>query len=323
MLRYSILYTMENASFSEWLERFGSYLRMRNYSPRTIEKYVQTVRRFARYAWFRQHSDPGVASFDETALENAPLDADVNVSAALVTDFFSCLAEKQDYKPKTLHRMISTLSSFYRYLYVQGVVVADPMLGVERPRIKNQELKYLKHSQVTRLINTIENGRDRLIVRLIYATGVRVSELCAMNVEDIDFEEQTIRVKGKGDKIRTVFVDEETLEEISRFIGNTIEGPLFLGQQGNHLSPRTVQHLFRQYAPAGITPHKIRHSYASELYRRSKNLRVVQENLGHSSIKTTEIYLHTDIDERKRVYQQYFPLSNGNGGERSGRSDDA
>ena len=130
-----------------------------------------------------------------------------------------------------------------------------------------------------------------------------------MNIEDIDFEEQTIRIKGKGGKIRTVFIDPETLREMEPFIGNRIEGPLFVGQQGNHISPRTVQHLFERYAPAGITPHKIRHSYASELFRRSKNLRVVQENLGHSSIKTTEIYLHTDLDERKRVYQQYFPLS--------------
>ena len=283
---------------------------MRNYSPRTIKKYGQTLQRFARYVWLRQHSGPGGALLDDAALEAALLDADVNVSAALVTDFFSCLSEGRDYKPKTFHRMISTLSSFYRYLYAQGVVVANPMLGVERPRIKNQELKYLKHSQVIRLINSIEGERDRLIVRLIYATGVRVSELCAINIEDIDFEEQTIRVKGKGDKIRTVFVDEETLDEVNGFIGNKIEGPLFLGQQGNHLSPRTVQHLCKQYAPAGITPHKIRHSYASELYRRSKNLRVVQENLGHSSIKTTEIYLHTDLDERRNVYRQYFPLAN-------------
>jgi integrase/recombinase XerC/integrase/recombinase XerD len=302
---------MENVSFSEWIDRFGGYLRMRNYSPRTIEKYIQTLRRFARYAWVRENLDPDGAGFDDTLLDDALLDADVNVSTALVTDFFSYLAERRDYQPRTLHRMISTLSSFYRYLYVQGAVAVDPMIGVERPRIKNQELKYLKHSQVIRLINTIENERDRLIVRLIYATGVRVSELCSINIEDIDFEEHTIRVRGKGDKIRTVFVDDETLEEIERFIGNKIAGPLFPGQQGKHLSPRTVQHIFRQYAPPGITPHKIRHSYASELYRRSKNLRVVQENLGHSSIKTTEIYLHTDIDERKRVYQQYFPLSNG------------
>jgi len=306
---------MEKTSFSEWLERFTSYLRMRNYSPRTIKKYGQTIQWFARYAWLREHLGPDGISIDDAAFESAPLDADVNVSAALVTDYFSFLSEARDYKPKTLHRMISTLSSFYRYLSAQGAVIANPMLGVERPRIKNQELKYLKHSQVIRLLNTIENERDRLIVRLIYATGVRVSELCAINVEDIDFEEQTIRVKGKGDKIRTVFVDEETLDVINGFIGNTIQGPLFLGQQGNHLSPRTVQHLFKRYAPAGITPHKIRHSYASELYRRSKNLRVVQENLGHSSIKTTEIYLHTDLDERRTVYQQYFPLSNGKKGE--------
>ena len=302
---------MENVSFSEWIDRFGGYLRMRNYSPRTIEKYIQTLRRFARYAWVRENLDPDGAGFDDTLLDDALLDADVNVSTALVTDFFSYLAERRDYRPRTLHRMISTLSSFYRYLYVQGAVAVDPMIGVERPRIKNQELKYLKHSQVIRLINTIENERDRLIVRLIYATGVRVSELCSISIEDIDFEDHTIRVRGKGDKIRTVFIDDETLDEVGRFIGNKIAGPLFPGQQGKHLSPWTVQHIFRQYAPPGITPHKIRHSYASELYRRSKNLRVVQENLGHSSIKTTEIYLHTDIDERKRVYQQYFPLSNG------------
>jgi len=300
---------MENTLFPEWLERFSSYLRMRNYSPRTIKKYEQTIQRFARYAWVRQQT--GRDPFSEEELDSAPLDADVNVSSALVTDFFSYITERRDYKPKTLHRMISTLSSFYRYLYTQGVVVANPLLGVERPRIKNQELKYLKHSQVIRLLRSIEDRRNRLIVRLIYATGVRVSELCAINVEDIDFEEQTIRVKGKGDKIRTVFVDEETLDEIDEFIGNKIEGPLFIGQQGNHISPRTVQHIFKENAPDGITPHKIRHSYASELYRRSKNLRVVQENLGHSSIKTTEIYLHTDLEERKRVYQQYFPLSNG------------
>lgn len=300
---------MENTLFPEWLDRFSSYLGMRNYSPRTIKKYEQTVQRFARYAWVRQQADRD--PFSEEELDSAPLDADVNVSSALVTDFFSYITERRDYKPKTLHRMISTLSSFYRYLYTQGVVVANPMLGVERPRIKNQELKYLKHSQVIRLIRSIKDKRDKLIVRLIYATGVRVSELCAINVEDIDFEEQTIRVKGKGDKIRTVFVDEETLKDIDEFIGNKIEGPLFVGQQGNHISPRTVQHIFKENAPDGITPHKIRHSYASELYRRSKNLRVVQENLGHSSIKTTEIYLHTDLEERKRVYQQYFPLSNG------------
>ncbi len=93
------------------------------------------------------------------------------------------------------------------------------------------------------------------------------------------------------------------------FIGDRKEGPLFPGQMGKPISPRTIQFIFRQYAPEGITPHKLRHSYASELYSRSRNLKVVQENLGHSSIKTTEIYLHTDVEERKKVYREFFPLS--------------
>jgi integrase/recombinase XerC/integrase/recombinase XerD len=219
----------------------------------------------------------------------------------------------QTYKPKTFHRIISTLSSFYRFLYSQDVVTTNPLVGIDRPRIKQQEVKYLKHSQVLRLIDSIDDSRDKLIVRTIYATGVRVSELCNMNIEDIDFDEHTIRIRGKGDKIRTVFIDEDTLGDISKFIGNRIIGPLFIGQQGKHISSRAIQHIFKHYAPQGITPHKIRHSYASELYKRSKNLRVVQENLGHTSIKTTEIYLHTDIDERRQVYQQYFPLSGTDG----------
>jgi len=109
-----------------------------------------------------------------------------------------------------------------------------------------------------------------------------------------------------------VFVDEETLDEIAGLIGNRLSGPLFPGQTGNHISTRTVQLIFKKYAPPGITPHKIRHSYASELYRRSRNLRVVQENLGHASIKTTEVYLHTDVDERRQVYREFFPLASAN-----------
>jgi integrase/recombinase XerC/integrase/recombinase XerD len=179
--------------------------------------------------------------------------------------------------------------------------------------VKGQELVYMKHSQVLELLGAIPDLRDRLVVRTIYATGVRVSELSGIQVKDIDFASHTIRVKGKGGKIRIVFMDGETLEEIRAFIGDRREGPLFPGQMGRAISPRTIQFIFRKYAPPGITPHKLRHSYASELYSRSKNLKVVQENLGHSSIKTTEIYLHTDVEERKKVYENYFPLSKDGG----------
>ncbi|MDD1665745.1 MAG: tyrosine-type recombinase/integrase [Methanomicrobiales archaeon] len=300
---------MENGPFSEWLPRYRYYLRMRNYSERTIESYKEIIERFARYLWLRRHSDPGKLIFYWKDLESARLDEKVAATEPEVTDFLSFLSSLRSYQPRTFQRIISTLSSFYRFLKLQKVVDNNPLADMERPRVKDKELIYMKHSQVLDLLAKIEDPRDRLVVRTIYATGVRVSELCGIRIEDIDFGGQTIRVKGKGGKIRTVFIDEDTLGEIRGFIGERREGPLFPGQMGKPVSPRTVQFIFRQYAPAGITPHKLRHSYASELYSRSHNLRVVQENLGHTSIKTTEIYLHTDVEERKKVYRDFFPLS--------------
>ncbi|MGA2121211.1 MAG: site-specific tyrosine recombinase/integron integrase [Methanoregula sp.] len=304
---------MESGYFSEWLKSYRNYLRMRNYSPRTLDSYEQVIKHFGYYVWLRRNTDVTKLVFYWKDFEKARLDTSVEVTPVIINDFLTFVSSMQTYKPKTFHRIISTMSSFYRYLCTQGVVGLNPLTGIDRPRIKQQDIKYLKHNQVLRLIDSIDDPRDKLIVRTIYATGVRVSELCNMNIEDIDFDEHTIRIRGKGDKIRLVFVDEDTLADILKFIGNRIVGPLFVGQQGKHISSRAIQHIFKHYAPSGITPHKIRHSYASELYKRSKNLRVVQENLGHTSIKTTEIYLHTDIDERRQVYQQYFPLSESNG----------
>ena len=269
----------------------------------------QVIRHFGYYVWLRRHTDVTKLVIYWKDFDNARLDTSVEVTPVIANDFLSFVSSMQTYKPKTFHRIISTLSSFYRFLYTQGAVTANPLTGIDRPRIKQQDVKYLKHNQVLRLLDSIDDPRDKLIVRTIYATGVRVSELCNMNIEDIDFDEHTIRIRGKGDKMRTVFIDDDTRADILKFIGNRIEGPVFVGQQGKNISSRAIQHIFKNYAPSGITPHKIRHSYASELYKRSKNLRVVQENLGHTSIKTTEIYLHTDIDERRQVYQQYFPLS--------------
>lgn len=281
---------------------------MRNYSPKTLLSYDQTLTRFGHYIWLTRsnHGEVTHQSFHKHPLR---LETEVEVSAIEITSFLSFLTTGREYHATTLNRILSSLSSFYRFMIMQDILSANPVPRIDRPRVKDKELQYLKHSQVIRLLRSIPDSRDRLIVRIIYATGVRVSELCSINVEDIDIDDQMIRVRGKGGKIRMVFVDQETLDGIDIIIGDRLTGPLFFGQQGNHISPRTIQHIFRKYAPEGITPHKIRHSYASELYRRSKNLRVVQENLGHASIKTTEVYLHTDLDERRRVYHDHFPLS--------------
>lgn len=303
---------MKNNYFSEWMPRFLNHLRMRNYSQRTIETYRGVIRTFAHYVWLRKHANPEKLVIYWKDLSKARLDVSVDVLPVIVNDYLSFINSLKTYRARTLRRILSTLSSFYRYLNMQGVIATNPIATVERPRLREEGLVYLKHDQVVSLINSIEDPRDRLVVRLIYATGVRVSELCSIDVEDIDFEEQTIRIRGKGGKFRIVFVDSETLSEIRSYLQGRGSGPLFFGQNKKHISRRTVQYIFSKYAPKGITPHKIRHSYASELYRRSKNLRVLQENLGHSSIKTTEIYLHTDLEERRRIYQEFFPLAKNN-----------
>ena len=133
------------------------------------------VRHFAYYIWLRRNSDPQNLLIYWEEFSKARLDTSVDVRPVFITDYFSFINSRKTYKPTTTHRIISSLSSFYRFLYSQGVITANPMIAIERPKIKDQEFRYLKHSQVIRLIASITDDRDRLIVRTIYATGVRVS----------------------------------------------------------------------------------------------------------------------------------------------------
>ena len=297
-------------TFNAWIPRYISSLQTKNYSENTIEAYARVLKLFAKYQTYLTEHDGELPETTEDFSEYG-MGAEIDVSAYEIVDFFTLIRNERHLSAASIHQYDSALSSFYRYLIVQDLLEANPMDKVDRPKIKDRELKYLRHKEVMEFIASLENPRDALLVRTIYATGMRVSEVCGMNAEHIDFEEGTIRVRGKGGKIRVVFCDADTLSGIKEFLGERTSGSVFEGRNGAPLSPRTVQHIFSLYAPKGITPHKIRHSYASELYRRSHNIRVVQENLGHTSIKTTEIYVHTDLDERRRAYKQYFPLATG------------
>lgn len=297
-------------TFNIWISRYLSNLETKNYSENTIEAYGRILNLFARYKTYLTEHD-GTTPENIGVLTGLGMNAEIDTDAYEISDFFTMIRNELHLRPASLHQYDSALSSFYRHLIAQNVVDANPMDHVERPKIKDRELKYLRHKEVMNFIASLGNPRDALLIRTIYATGMRVSELCGLCAEHISFDEQTIRVRGKGGKIRIVFCDPDTLAMIQQHLDDRAEGPVFLGNRGHAISPRTVQHIFHLYAPPGITPHKIRHSYASELYKRSHNLRVVQENLGHNSIQTTEIYIHTDLDERRKAYQEYFPLAAG------------
>jgi len=258
----------------------------KNYSQHTIRAYERPLR---EYAMYKAH----LMNTEDAAVETTPLE---------ITDFFTTIRRRNGgLKATTLRQYETALSSFYRHLIGQNVVNTNPMDRVERPKLKDRELKYLHHREVRELLKAIPNMRDKLIIRLIYTTGMRVSEVVGLEVGDIDFDNQAIQVRGKGGKIRTVFCDVDTLTLIREYLHGRTGGRVW------GITAMRIRQIFNRYAPRGITPHKIRHSYATELYRRSHNLRLVQELLGHSSIQTTQIYVHADADERRKEYLEAFP----------------
>ncbi|HJJ30534.1 MAG TPA: site-specific tyrosine recombinase/integron integrase [Methanocorpusculum sp.] len=297
-------------TFSIWIPRYLSNLKTKNYAENTIEAYGRILKLFAKYETHLKEND-GVLPLSCEELNNYGMGAEIDANSYEIGDFFTLIRDERKLSAASLHQYDSALSSFYRYLISQDITETNPMAKIDRPKIKDRELIYLKHNEVMTFLGSLKKPRDALLIRTIYATGMRISEVCGVLAEHIDFEEETIRVRGKGGKIRIVFCDPDTLSQIREHLNGKKSGPVFEGRNGNPISPRTVQHIFNLYAPPGITPHKIRHSYASELYKRSHDLRVVQENLGHNSIQTTEIYIHTDLEQRKKAYRSYFPLANG------------
>lgn len=272
-----------------WIEKYVENLQTQGRSKNTIDAYKRTLLQFA--SW--KNND------------------DVNTTSQELQDFFYELRIKRNLKPASLHQYEAAISSFYQFLYKQDDIIdKNPMDKVDRPKIKQNQPKIPHHEEVMDIIDRIAkmDTKYALIIRTIYATGMRISELCSLRIEDINFKENIIKIcHGKGGKDRFVCCDAETLDEIKFYIGSRISGYVFVGNADGHISTHAVQKMFRKYAPSGITPHKIRHSFATELYKASHDLTAVQNSLGHSSIQTTQIYLHSDIEEMKKAYSS-FPL---------------
>jgi len=173
--------------------------------------------------------------------------------------------------------------------------------------------KYLKEDEVRKLLNAPdrEKTRDRLILRILYRCGLRVSELTSLKIEDINFDEGMITIRGgKGDKDRIVPVDDETLDLIQLYKGDADEGVLILSQRNDPLSTRQIERIVKRYADeAGIKknvyPHMLRHSFAVHCLKSGMNLRSVQKMLGHSSLTTTQIYLDLTGEDVKKDYEEH------------------
>jgi len=222
---------------------------------------------------------------------------------------------------KTLQRELSALRSLYRYLLREGVVSQNPALGVPAPKTARKLPVTLDADQLCGLLDNGDEDplslRDTAMVELFYSSGLRLAELVAIDIGDIDAD-ASLEVIGKGAKSRLVPVGSLALKAIGRWLqvrgayAGTEEKALFVSRRGNRIHPRTVQKRLRHWAKAqgasrNVHPHMLRHSFASHLLESSGDLRAVQELLGHSDISTTQIYTHLDFQHLAEVYDKAHP----------------
>lgn len=223
---------------------------------------------------------------------------------------------------RSLQRMLSALRSFYKYLNREGLVNINPALDIKAPKVPRRLPKTLSADSIDELldIQTEEplEVRDLAMMELLYSSGLRVSELVGIDLTDLDLRDALIRVLGKGRKERQVPIGSKAREALKRWLSvrNTLVAPnemaLFVGQRGRRLSSRTVEQRMQRWGEmAGVSgslhPHKLRHSFATEMLAQSGDLRAVQELLGHADISTTQIYTHLDFNQLQQIYRSAHP----------------
>ncbi|MGH8174850.1 MAG: tyrosine recombinase XerC [Steroidobacter sp.] len=224
--------------------------------------------------------------------------------------------------PRTISRRLSALRSFFHFLIREGELGANPAIGIQAPKAKKRLPATIDVDQMTRLLSFRTNEqlglRDKAIMELFYSSGLRLAELVGLDLTDIDLADRTVRVLGKGAKMRVVPVGRHAVDAISRWLKERTtlaaigEPALFVGHRGERLSPRTVQLRVADWAKRQglglhVHPHMFRHSFASHLLESSQDLRGVQELLGHANIATTQIYTHLDFQHLARIYDAAHP----------------
>lgn len=230
---------------------------------------------------------------------------------------------------RTLHNHVSGLRAFYLFLRQRGIVESNPFTGVALPKLDIPLPKFLTQPQMQTLLETPvqlwKNGkleefaafRDTLIMELLYGGGLRVSELCGLNYEHIDLDQAVARVIGKGNKERLCPLGPVALRCLNTFtdrfdLSKELDSPIVCQQNGRRMEPRQVQKLLKVHLaaaglPLDMTPHKLRHSFATHLLDNGADLRIVQELLGHSSLSTTQLYTHVSIARLKEAHKQAHP----------------
>jgi integrase/recombinase XerD len=245
-----------------------------------------------------------------------------------LVDFLAGLY-RQKLESKTVARHVVTLRNFFRYAQMQDAIAEDPAMNLESPKIRKSLPGYLRLEDVERLLqqpdgSTVAGLRDRAMLEVLYSTGLRVSELTGLRVNDLDTKVGCVRCIGKGDKERVVPVGRKALGIVEKYLrdgrpelirgtrSGTVSPFLFVNRRGAKISRVGVWKILSNYGKlAGLrvplTPHMLRHSFATHLLERGADLRSVQLMLGHSDISTTQIYTHVVEERLKQVYKAHHP----------------
>ncbi len=252
--------------------------------------------------------------------------------------YLAYLNEKQ-YSKSTVARKLATLRSFYKFLVKRNLVGSNPVVAIRTPKQDKKLPRFLEYEEVKTLLETppVDNwlgARDRAILETLYSTGMRVSELVGLNMDDIDFLGEVVHIRGKGKKERIAPISASALQVIQHYMefrnkraqnsSNFDLKVLFVNKHGRRLSTRSVRRKMDKYLkmagldPA-ISPHTLRHSFATHMLNNGADLRSVQELLGHQSLSTTQVYTHLTTSRLKEVYESAHPRqSEGDNGDTSG-----
>ncbi len=295
----------------EHLSKFITYLiAEKNASPYTVKNYRHEIGQFLDFL-----KEQGIDSWD-------------GVDRYVLRRYLAWL-QAEGYVKASITRRISELRSFCRYLVREGILDTNPIRAISSPRIPKRLPDYLDPHQVEALLAapdaTVPQGqRDRAIMEVLYASGLRVSELVSLNLSNVDLRHGEIRVWGKGAKERLALLGEPACRALTRYIEdgrsklikeNRVTNALFLNRLGTRLSTRSVSNILDKYAKlAGlerrVTPHIMRHTFATHLLDGGADLRTVQELLGHADLSSTQIYTHVSQARAKEVYRKAHPRAN-------------
>lgn len=289
------------------IKAFLDYLQYeRNYSEKTVLAYGEDIKQLKEFA------QEEYGRFNPSEVE-----------AELIREWVVSLMDK-GYTSTSVNRKLSSLRSFYKYLLRQGEVTADPLCKIVGPKNKKPLPVFLKESEMNKLLDETDFGkgfkgcRDRLIIAMFYATGIRHSELIGLEDKDVDFSASLLKVTGKRNKQRLIPFGDELRKLMLEYIDirkqMVPERPeaFFVKEDGKRLNKNLVYNLVKRNLSKVVTlkkksPHVLRHTFATTMLNNDAELGAVKELLGHESIATTEIYTHATFEELKKVYKQAHP----------------